>query len=1519
MNFSAPRFRAPIAAAVSVLIGTLLVTTLSVPAQAAETHSLTVSLQTPAGTPLSGIEVYVIPVKDGQEVKGDRSPEGNWPVAKPVTGKPGVYKADGLQNFDHTLYFATATSTTFGQLLGGASEIMHAQVIPAGQTSIDATLATNAVFTGVAKSPAGNVFVGATVRAYKYYDGEWVAYSSAKTNSSGKYTLTDIDPGSYKLRFFSPAGTYPAVFAGGVRQAAESKPYSVAVGSRTVVNQTFPKYSGGISGVTKWSYDGYGSYPLEKARIIAYPVTVGIYGAAVTDYDAAIASGRSNRSGEWTISNLPAGKYVLRIAPYYYNQSAGFVGGSSHVDRASEARVFAVGSRVISGGTSKVNGTDRGGSLLLTAVSSNSQPIAAANVLLQRISDPDEFYRGTTDSSGRVRLGRVGTADIIQPGLFKLSVTAEGRYEPQEVEYVISRGMSSYQLALNTLSTSETFYEKPAIAELSTEVGTSYSVTSSARNAWATKTYQWYRDGRPIAGATADAYTSRTGDIGTQLAAYVTVSAPGQWPDTGKASVQGLVTASSAAAVNVIRPKLTPTSPAHVGSTLRVSSGKWSVDGMSFAYRWFRDGVEFNEGAQSYDLKLADLNSNFEVEVVASKDGYPPADPIRTEPVQVEFGGPTQPVGAVAVSKTTAGVPTGSTKYSVTAGKWSGLDPVFRYEWQRAGRVVGTGSIYVEKNAASYIAVPLEVVVSVSSSGFADGSVTKVARKGTTALTFTTPPAVSTGDSSTVVSASTVVTYGSSLLITPGSWKAVGDSNVGVVSPSYQWFKKSGTTSTAIKGATESTFAPGPAEVSSSLSVRVTLTSTRWGAVTRVVGAGRVVGDTALRLASPSVSIAGPPTPGERLVADLSNEWAAIAPTISFQWYGCAASTCTSASPRSSYSKIRGANSRGYVVGEELASGRVFLAATASKSGFSSAVVYSPIISITKATVIPIRKAPEIEATRSGHLRISDRLQVDTEGVFGRSPTSVVVQREVCMSDCQSSGSIWAPSTGTMVDGDFFLSAADYGFGSSYVRAKVVAKRSGYQTATAFSATVAIDRGKFTVGWRPSPRTTAGTWSAPTAWTIDDSELPRRPGATTTARWWVGDQQQSEGLSYEKQAIDAGKAIYLATTISAPAYEDFVAIDRVLNGSYNKTPSRPASIAGDSFDDVLSVDAADIWDLPQAPLADWKYSYSWTGMVDPYSAITNLQTYRPGPTDVGRKLAVHITAESPVFGFWSTYAALPSPLLPAPSYEFETNPVLSWKGDLGHKTVISATGGTFSTTGVTSRFEWQSRKESGEWLTIAGATTSSYVIGLTDAGSEIRVIVRGTKPGYSDAEYIPPTVSIPEGSPVKLLSSPSLRGDARVDVAVGLSPGAWTSGAVLTIQWLINGKAIPGAIGSSYVPLAIHAGDEISARVTASEAGKLSVVGETQSLTIAKATAPVATTVPVISGTSILSTTNGVWNKAGLTFTYQWFSDGEPIEGATSKTFTLPGEVERSSVSVTVSTVRSGYETGSASSATAVQ
>ncbi|KUM72308.1 IPT/TIG domain-containing protein [Streptomyces curacoi] len=79
------------------------------------------------------------------------------------------------------------------------------------------------------------------------------------------------------------------------------------------------------------------------------------------------------------------------------------------------------------------------------------------------------------------------------------------------------------------------------------------------------------------------------------------------------------------------------------------------------------------------------------------------------------------------------------------------------------------------------------------------------------------------------------------------------------------------------------------------------------------------------------------------------------------------------------------------------------------------------------------------------------------------------------------------------------------------------------------------------------------------------------------------------------------------------------------------------------------------------------------------------------------------------------------------------------------------------------------------------------------------------------------------------------------------------------------------------------------------------------------------TTAPKITGTARtgakLTATPGSWSAAPSSYTYQWKANGTAISGATASTYTVPASMVGKKLTVTVTAVRPGWVSGSATSA----
>jgi putative cell wall-binding protein/peptidoglycan/xylan/chitin deacetylase (PgdA/CDA1 family) len=129
----------------------------------------------------------------------------------------------------------------------------------------------------------------------------------------------------------------------------------------------------------------------------------------------------------------------------------------------------------------------------------------------------------------------------------------------------------------------------------------------------ATYTYQWFRNGTAIQGATAATYTPVAADVGTTL----TVRVSGTPAGATAASATSAGVAVGAGTITPATPTITGT--VRVGATLTANPGTWTPTGVNLAYQWLRNGTAIaNATGTTYLLALADQNARISVRVTGT-------------------------------------------------------------------------------------------------------------------------------------------------------------------------------------------------------------------------------------------------------------------------------------------------------------------------------------------------------------------------------------------------------------------------------------------------------------------------------------------------------------------------------------------------------------------------------------------------------------------------------------------------------------------------------------------------------------------------------------------------------------------------------------------------------------------------------------------------------------------------------------------------------------------------------------
>lgn len=201
---------------------------------------------------------------------------------------------------------------------------------------------------------------------------------------------------------------------------------------------------------------------------------------------------------------------------------------------------------------------------------------------------------------------------------------------------------------------------------------------------------------------------------------------------------------------------------------------------------------------------------------------------------------------------------------------------------------------------------------------------------------------------------------------------------------------------------------------------------------------------------------------------------------------------------------------------------------------------------------------------------------------------------------------------------------------------------------------------------------------------------------------------------------------------------------------------------------------------------------------------------------------------------------------------------------------------------------------------------------LADYLKSISVKVTGSATGYTSV--ISSSAPVVVGA-LTLKPVPAISGSATVGSVLTAVPGVWDSGVALSYQWFSNGVAIAHATSASYTFVPADFQKSITVKVTGSAAGYASETTKSDPLTISAGA--LSSSRPTITGLttlgSVLTVVPGA-GTGGTSLTYQWFSDGTELPGATGSKLTLTSGNIGHEISVTAAGSLYGYATSRISS-----
>jgi hypothetical protein len=315
-----------------------------------------------------------------------------------------------------------------------------------------------------------------------------------------------------------------------------------------------------------------------------------------------------------------------------------------------------------------------------------------------------------------------------------------------------------------------------------------------------------------------------------------------------------------------------------------------------------------------------------------------------------------------------------------------------------------------------------------------------------------------------------------------------------------------------------------------------------------------------------------------------------------------------------------------------------------------------------------------------------------------------------------------------------------------------------------------------------------------------------------------------------------------------------------------------------------------------SPSLTYQWQRSSDGIFWNNIASATSSTYTVGVGDVGFFIRSRVFGSKTISGTTYVYtsSSLPTVVVPTLTAISTTAPVVTGSWTTG--STLSTTNGSWTSTGSFT-YQWQRSADNSTWSSIAGATSSTYLLAADDASKYVRVQVYLNGGSGSDGvAYSVPTAKV--GAPY-CTALPALSGTLRVGVAQSVSTGTWSGSPTFTYQWQTSNDGIAwadisGATTSTYTPTYTIANLRLRALVSATNAVDTATAS---SQVVLGFLAPIATAIPAISGTvksgETLTTDAGTWPSTSSGYIYAWHrsSDGgvtwTNIGGATASTYVL--------------------------------
>jgi len=245
-------------------------------------------------------------------------------------------------------------------------------------------------------------------------------------------------------------------------------------------------------------------------------------------------------------------------------------------------------------------------------------------------------------------------------------------------------------------------------------------------NAPSTLSYQWYRDGKAIAGATSSTYTPAVADKGKAFSARIIASKTGFQSSTATSAATPKLGLNNFAPSTILITK-TPTSVA------LTANAQVTEPGTKATYQWYRGAAKISKATKSvYTPTASDAGKVITVRITISKADY------TTETrVSAGWNVSVQANGVPALSDSTPAVGNvlGATlpAYSTKDGAFTPASTDVSYQWYASGKAISGAKSATYTVSSKYKGKTISVKVTVKKAGWLTTSTTSVASAKVTA------------------------------------------------------------------------------------------------------------------------------------------------------------------------------------------------------------------------------------------------------------------------------------------------------------------------------------------------------------------------------------------------------------------------------------------------------------------------------------------------------------------------------------------------------------------------------------------------------------------------------------------------------------------------------------------------------------------------------------------------------------------------------------------------------------------